>query len=919
MKACEFESLSSQSFDALKQMLPLSINLAQSQISRKDSLNDIVGDIGDGALPYYVDIYYNSGVVDNNAPNNIKILNKLFVDYKRPGITLKYLCELFYVYKLSKDYGAQALSPEYVDFAVSCYNNEGCKINHKYVVVLRELRSREAYILISKDITLEENITVRVSYKINNNNPKSIPLTYDSVKGCYYYDPDDNNYIHELSVLANADAYCFYISKKNDPSKDVKYLPNSFTFNIVKIIDSSTVITAPQTGNRLNKNAYVKSEDMYNVALDKNPDDDENNDDKTSKVYLTENGSSVIEMIFPDINDDGGYIKESNVKIPQASSTATPTAKLMFNANDISLIADYFRQLYDTKKEERNNDQLTNRFSTPNTADKYRIEFYPLIDIAADDTVYLGTRYLEENAFFYDPDPEYNKINAKLSLFNCDFESTAGSESSHKDDSVETSLYRFNSMDQFEVYKFEDKNDPFGIKIPVESDELYDENNKPKLFDNVSLGDGVIYEIVPRYDNQMFASISFKWEDTAYKYLTYKNLFNNRGVFNHHSAAENETIYLFYKGLLYRYPISLKNYDQTILTKDNEFSNDQILEFCLHIPYEYGDYDEDYYKYTLERDIYEKLNEYCDKNIFRDGYYVNKHDIGLNVSNDISSTDDNNIYIYEKNIPVCHINGYPEKVKSEPVVDIAGNIYHITSSNNTTHYDSIYSNITEKTKIVNTNASNIICNTSTLEKYGILGTFEEEYIDVLQNNIENTLISFIDYIPKNETEDDVNYVSGRFIYKPTGENIDYINLTAVSSIRLNNIDRDRFPVFVYSVSNKLQKKESAASDKQQENETVELEPVYKINLIDILYSDNVYYNEDCNTGLGRFLEVNNNNYYMPFYYGSVGDEYNMSGIFFRDVKGHNINNNISCCLLIDNGDVWEPIDNGDGGSNEETI
>jgi hypothetical protein len=343
---------------------------------------------------------------------------------------------------LSKDYGAQALSPEYVDFAVSCYNNEGCKINHKYVVVLRELRSREAYILISKNITLEENITVRVSYKINNNNPKAIPLTYDSVNGCYYYDPDDNNDIHELSVLANADAYCFYISTKDDPSKDVKYLPNSFTFNIVKVVDSSTVITAPQTGNRLNKNAYVKNEDIYNVAVDKNTNDDENNDNTASKVYLTENGSSVIEMIFPDINDDGGYIKKADVTISQASSTA----KLMFNANDISLIADYFRQLYDTKKEERtSSDQKANRFSTPNTSDKYRIEFYPLINIDVNDDVYLGTRYLEENAFFYNPDPEFNKLNAKLSLFNCDFtEPTSSSESNHKDETTDTNFYRFN-------------------------------------------------------------------------------------------------------------------------------------------------------------------------------------------------------------------------------------------------------------------------------------------------------------------------------------------------------------------------------------------------------------------------------------------------------------------------------------------
>ena len=68
--------------------LPVSINLAQ--MNSGDNITDITGDIGAGALSFFIE--FPDDIVEDSNVNKLK---SLFSEYKRPGITIKYLDALF--------------------------------------------------------------------------------------------------------------------------------------------------------------------------------------------------------------------------------------------------------------------------------------------------------------------------------------------------------------------------------------------------------------------------------------------------------------------------------------------------------------------------------------------------------------------------------------------------------------------------------------------------------------------------------------------------------------------------------------------------------------------------------------------------------------------------------------------------------
>lgn len=683
MKPCVFERIA---YDVgHTNDLPISIHFAQRQSS---SVDDIEGSVGDGALPYFIDIYGRDDI--NTCPNGIKTLHNLFKDYKRPGITKKYLNELFYVFKLKKDYGSQALSPQYIDFTIACYGDKGHKINHCYTALLRELNSKDAYVLIDRQIDKYEkedivkNITVRISFKINNSNKKAIQLTkHDNKYNCYYYDPSESDALHELSILANASSYCLY--------KGNTALMNSFTFSIVKVENKSSVLTSPQTGSMLGETLDDFSKGTGGVQILKSYDNN------CAKIYTSESGSKILDILYDNVavNDFEDGPTDNSISIDASLS------KMILEPESIQ---DYFRQVYNARR----NDRPTDVASTPTMEDKYIIEFYPGVDIGSDDVLYLGTRLLEDDVFFYSDD----KINGKIASFTCKTDDKAHSDTS--EDSGER--YRFNSMDQFEVYSFSNKSAPFGEKIAVEANELYDIDSKKSLLFNNTVGLDKTYEIVPRFDNMMFASISFKGADfteiTGYDILDYVGIYNNRSI------SELGAAYVFYKNLLYRRDVSLK---KRFANKSNEFSPEGNIELCVHVPYDISNEND---KYThLDKEItLPDFDNYCNKNIFRDGVEVNIHDLGLNISADITSTD-SNVYIYSSDEKVLYSEDIVFSEDDDGLrIHKYGNI-----CNNDVGFNGLYNNI-KKTRDDIKNS--ILYNTE-----NAVYMFEEKYLSSFKESI----------------------------------------------------------------------------------------------------------------------------------------------------------------------------------------
>lgn len=695
MKPCEFVKLSYSEDDAKN--LPISIQFAQTQISKSSSVTDIEGSVGNGALPYFIEIYgVRSGANISSCPANIKKLYDLFNDYKRPGITRAYLSSLFYVFKLS-DYGSQALSPEFTDFTISCYNKDGAKINHTYTALIRELNSRDAYVLIDKTgITINKGdmLTVRISYKINNNNKKLLKLKKSDTKyNCFYYDPEETDDFHELSILASADSYCFY--KK---SGETFYpLLNSFVFSLVKQENKSYIKTAPQTGHMIKNNEALPTTEGGIVIADNITD--------VSKIHISDDGALILDTLYDDINSD--MIKEDNVNIVIDSNPVNNNVKMILEPDTVS---DYFRQLYNSRKS-----GSVEKVSTPSMRDRYIIEFYPQVDIniISGEEVYLGTRMLEDDVFFYDS-VTFNKTLNDVSCKNTDVEVDGVTKTQHSDEISTNTAYRFNSMDQFEVYEFDSKSSPFGKKIPVEHDDLYDGDNKSKLFKtDYSVSDGVYYEIVPRFDNQMFASITCKKPDSG----TIRDMINYNHIYNYTKA---NNIYAFRDGYLY---------SGGVCSFGDKFSTigGAVIEICLHIPYEKET--DINYKYTTTEDY----SEYCynNKHIFRDGYYINKYDIGLNISSDDISSD-GHVYIHPSTEPVAFRD-------NEPVVRYDSDKFYITKNSNTDqNHDVCFNSL--KTNAINchTDHNNNITNVFNDDKFKLLYNFEKNYRDSIVNNAEDS-------------------------------------------------------------------------------------------------------------------------------------------------------------------------------------
>ena len=159
------------------------------------------------------------------------------------------------------------------------------------------------------------------------------------------------------------------------------------------------------------------------------------------------------------------------------------------------------------------------------------------------------------------------------------------------------------------------------------------------------------------------------------------------------------------------------------------------------------------------------FEKYCDKNIFRDDVEVNIHDLGLNVSADITSTD-NNVYIYSSDEKVPYSK---DIVFSKNHNGFSIHEYGNTCNNNDVDFDELYDKIVARCG--NDNIVGDIENTILYDSKNTVYTFEDKYLSSFKESI--TLLTYETY------------------------NEQIMNLENVSSIKIN---KDWLPLYVYSDS-----------------------------------------------------------------------------------------------------------------------
>ena len=525
--------------------LPVSINLAQRNVV-SSTATDIYGEQANGVLTYHVDI-------NEDCIGNFTTLKKLCTDYLRPGIRRSMLFNLFYVYEIP-DYGAQALTPNYIDFAIACYTDSGLKINHNRVGMLRSYTTNKAYILIDKQIHKNDTdlnldtIICRVAYKLKNTNNYIFELEKKGDK--YVYDFGNN--VAEISLLSdNKHNYCFYIDNGNG---EITPIINSFKFNLVNIdnktYDTYGILTEPQSGTMLD---YVVDENNTSLSKITFYDSDSVEDAGEENTTIGDVSNFIIEdtdtfkVLLPTTKD---YIKNKD-----SYGDLTFENGIDFEIKEF-VIPDYFRQLFDDGKKSDDIDY------SPDTFDRYMIEIDPMIDIPDRAKLYLGTRLLADEAFF----DSSGKLNKGIPVLTFSQSFATKYDYDYADNTKTTYLY--NSMADFEVYKFDNKESGTGIKIAVEDDELYKENKESKLFAGETIS-GCEYEIVPRYDNDLFYSYitsgSYKKEDCLKSIKPY----------GYRDESDNKIYseYMFTEGCL-----------RTYIPKDSDLTKG--AELCFHIDYD---------------------------------------------------------------------------------------------------------------------------------------------------------------------------------------------------------------------------------------------------------------------------------------------------------------------------------------------